>query len=183
MRSPRDSRNRDNRAFGNPADDGQARDGLARDTQAGVTLVEILVVLVLIGLLSGAVALGVGGGRGGGGLRQQADLLAVRLERAATEAMLTGRPTGFVWSDAGYRFLVWDGSAWEAHPVPVLAPRYDLGEPPTADTGERRAARQGNWTIAPDLAPEAPLRVTLRRGGTAFEVIFDGVSARVEAEG
>ncbi len=153
-----------------------------RSSTAGVTLVEMLVVLVLVGILASAVALSVGGARRGAGAEPQAQLLAARLQRAADEAVLTGRAVALIWTGNSYRFMELDGDRWAPHQVVALGREQKL-DGGLAFLGA--AVRGGSWVLDADLRPRDGRALTLPIGpagsfvSDAVRVSFDGVSAFV----
>lgn len=80
--------------------------------RAGFTLVELLMVVAIIGLAAGAVVLSVPDPRPS--VAEDAERFAARLSRAREEAILTNRPVAVDATQAGYGFMVFDGSAWSA---------------------------------------------------------------------
>ena len=80
--------------------------------EAGLSLVEMLVVLAIIGVLAGSTVLGIGAASRSSSIEAEARQLASRLQLAADEAMISGRSIAFVWDDAEYGFLLWDGEGW-----------------------------------------------------------------------
>ncbi len=150
-----------------------------RAGDAGVTLVEMLVVIALVGVLAGLATLSIGRLQGGETVARHADTLAARLTIAAETAATTGRDAAFVWTPAGYRFVVWEAGEWRPHPAPELgrAERFAA-----LDLGAEGAGR-GSLVIGADLAaPDpSPFRLALSDGRALVEVLFDGVSARTQA--
>ena len=138
-------------------------------------------VLALVGVLAGAVALGLGRIGAGATPAREAARLAARLDRAVDEVAITGRPFRFGWEPDGYRFEVARDGAWAAHPLPLLA------EPRALPSGLRidaAAHASGAVTVTADLVPEPPevLRLAISGGdGTRAAVAFDGLNARVLA--
>ncbi len=156
-----------------------------RTREAGVTLVEILVVLALIGVTAAVAAISLRpGDRADRGLRQDADLLAARLNIAAEAGLIHGHDVTFDWERNTYRFLERDGEAWQAHRNPRLASLQSMSGLLTRDDETVAAPqREGRLTIAPDATPPkggvAVFAVT--DGAARLQVRFDGFSASVEA--
>ena len=156
-----------------------------RPKDAGVTLVEILVVLAIIGVMASVLGLSVSGGaRNAGVLEREATLLSVRLERAADSAALNGTPAGFRWDTEGYSFLSLQGGAWSAHPDAILAAPHSLDRTVVLSVfGQPR----GQYLIRSDMLPSVtnpdtnspvPLQVAFVGSKDAWNVVFDGVTAR-----
>ncbi len=141
-----------------------------------MTLVEMLVVLALVATVAGAVALGLGPATRGAAPREEAQILAARMQRASEEAVLTGQPVALAWSEDAYRFLLLADGAWVPHPVRLLGEARTL--PPGMSFGER-----GTFAVTAAVLPAAgePLRLSLRRDGgdpaRAVEVLWDGAAA------
>lgn len=156
---------------------------IKRDAQAGVTLVEILVVLALLGIMTGAVALSVGGiGRGNSAV-QEAELLVARLNRAADEVVLTAVPMRFRWSENSYQFEIsQDGDIWLPHPISILAEDHQLpaGLRFSGDTTMNAVTVDAN--LIPDPRKLLSLRMSSDGGGIT-EVTFDGVNATLQEVG
>ena len=147
-----------------------------RRFDAGVTLVEVLVVLVLIGIMAGAVGLSLGPADRGDAVDREATLLTARLNRAADEALLSGRDLAFVRDADGYRFEVREGMDWVPHPLALLARPHAVSGAALDDGG----VPEGRYVVAGDLIPAEgqPLTLVLRGGGGyAVDVTFDGVNA------
>lgn len=151
----------------------------ARQSDDGVTLVEVLVVLVLIGVMASAIGLSVGASGRSDALNNQAVLLVARLDRAADDALLTGRSVRFQWDEDGYRFQQLVNGDWQAHPLPVLGDDHKMG------TSVRLAAASGAsgaWTIRPDLLPASdsgPLVIRMTERSAERTVLFDGLRGRI----
>lgn len=138
--------------------------------------------LVLVAVLGGMVALSVGRLQTGPGLERLAGTLAARLTIAAETAAMTGRDAALAYAPDGYRFLSMGTDGWTPHAIPELAAveRFgtglDLSAPSSGD---------GSLLIRADLTPPdpAPFLLTLRKGQTQVAVVFDGLTARVLADG
>lgn len=163
-----------------------SRTETARRPQAGVTLVEILVVLALIGVVAGAVSLGLSPASRGPSPREEADLLAARMRRASDEVLLTGQAVALVWSERDYRFLALVEGGWAPHPVPLLGQAKTLGDA-VHFQGE---SPQGGFAVDATGLPAGggPLTLVIGRAGAdaaqIVAVTWDGVSVAVsEADG
>ena len=140
-----------------------------------MTLVEILVVLALLGIMTGAVALSVGGiGRDNSAV-QEAELLVARLNRAADEVALTATPMRFRWSEDSYLFEVaQDQNAWAAHPIAILAEDHQL------PAGLRFTGNATEVTVDSNLVPDPRALLLLQvtsNAGAVIDVAFDGINA------
>lgn len=155
-----------------------------RSPEAGVTLVEILVVLAIIGGMASVLGLSVtGGARNADTLEREATLLAVRLERAADTAVLTGAPAGFVWDQQGYSFVAFQNGAWSAHPDGLLGTAHALDDRAELSVGGQL---QGQYLLRADMIPSAtepdtsrpiPLQIAITGTTAERQLIFDGVTA------
>ncbi|UWQ23146.1 prepilin-type N-terminal cleavage/methylation domain-containing protein [Jannaschia sp. W003] len=158
---------------------------MSRRPDAGVTLVEVLVVLALVAVVAGAAGLGLSGGTGPDAAAREAQLLAVRLERAGDDALVTGRRAALVWERRGYRFESDGEDGWAPHPEPALAAFHETA-PAVALRGEETAPDReaGRYVLARDMVPEGgrPLALLLEGGGARVALRHDGIAARVEAE-
>ena len=164
---------------------GRPIDGPRRNRDAGVTLVEILVVLALIGVTTGVVAISLRpGDRADRGLRQDADLLAARLNIATEAGLIHGHAVAFDWEGDSYRFLERDGDDWQPHRNPRLAASHSMSGLLTRDdqTGGQ-PQRQGRLTMAPGAGPpEGGVALfAVSDGAARLQIRFDGFSADVEA--
>ncbi|MDV3457351.1 prepilin-type N-terminal cleavage/methylation domain-containing protein [Sphingomonas sp. HF-S4] len=72
--------------------------------EAGFTLLEMMIVLVIIGVMAGAVALGIGSVTRAPSVETEARRLATRLQAAADDAMLGDRMMAFTVQKNGYGF-------------------------------------------------------------------------------
>jgi len=146
----------------------------ARLADAGVTLIEVLVVLVLVAVMAGTVALSVGNGGRGDNAGREADLLVARLNRAADEVILTGKPMRFDWRAQDYGFRVLQGAEWVPHPIALLRENHVL---PSAI---RFSEVSGSTVLTDDMRLEAGkvlALVMLKNGSVAEQVTFDGINA------
>ncbi|WP_404712120.1 GspH/FimT family pseudopilin [Sphingomonas sp. MMS24-J13] len=144
--------------------------------ESGLTLVEMLVVLAIVGVMAGTVVLSAGAGSGRGA-EVEARRLAARLELAADETMVTGRPVAFVGGRSGYRFLVRQAGRWRDETAPALEP-YTL---PSGLTLEGAGAAP--VVIGAD-GGGSPLDLRLVPArGTGWAIAFDGVAASAKAGG
>ena len=135
----------------------------------GFTLVELLVVLGIMGVMAGAVVLGMGSG-GGRTSESEARRLAQRLELAVDDAMVTDRPIAFVWDKGSYRFQTWDGQAWIEDKTSALEP-HDL--PGALSLVVANAASP--LAIGPEGG--APVDLTIAGGARSWTIHFDGANA------
>jgi general secretion pathway protein H len=72
--------------------------------EAGFTLLEMLIVLTIIGVMAGAVTLGIGSVTRAPSVETEARRLATRLQAAADDAMLGDRMMAFTVEKHGYGF-------------------------------------------------------------------------------
>ncbi|MDW3181807.1 prepilin-type N-terminal cleavage/methylation domain-containing protein [Roseobacter sp.] len=153
-----------------------------RPGTAGVTLVEMLVVLVLIGVLSGAVALGLSTRPSGDQAELSALKLSADLDHAVRHALDHQVGFGLKADPQGYAFLVPSGGNWRPHPDRAL---QDVKLFPRS----LRISVQDHdgvvFRVSRTLVPEdnRPWRATLGHGASARDVIFDGVTARIAPAG
>jgi len=75
-----------------------------RPSEDGMTLIEMMIVLVIIGVMAGAVALGMGSVTRAPSVETEARRLATRLQAAADDAMLGDRTIAFTVQKNGYGF-------------------------------------------------------------------------------
>lgn len=145
-----------------------------RRPDAGVTLIETLVVLAILATAVGAAMLAIPQGGTTVTAEREARLLQARLTRAVDASLGRLQPVQMRWDPAGYVFEAWDGGAWQAPDVPMLAARHDL-------TGGVALEGEGTLRITPDLLPpeDGALVLTLT-GGTPARLRFDGFAAVVE---
>ncbi|OWU84704.1 hypothetical protein ATO6_10160 [Oceanicola sp. 22II-s10i] len=157
---------------------------ISRHKDAGVTLVEVLVILAILSVVTGMAALALPSGPRPATLRQQADLLAARLDIAAEESLVSGRAARLEWDTGGYRFTAREGGEWAPHRNPNLAGPHRL-----EGMALRRATggQTGALILRPDLGPPdgavaaLDLRAVEARNNYRVTVLFDGASARVDA--
>lgn len=155
-----------------------------RGREAGVTLVEVLVVLALLGVTAGVAAISLRpedrAGRGGA---QEAELLAARLSIALEGSMVGGHVAALDWEDGSYRFMQRRDGAWSAHPNPRLGTWQSVGGGGLSREGAELAEREGRLMITPGALPPPTGPAVFALGGArGARVIFDGVTARVEAQ-
>lgn len=144
--------------------------------ETGLTLVEMLVVLAIVAVMAGAVVLGAGSGSGRGA-EIEARRLAARLELAADEAMVTGRPVAFVGDKKGYRFLTQQAGQWRDDKAPALEPHslpFGLSLEGAGAAPVVIGADGGGTPIDLRLIPAK---------GTSWAIAFDGVAASASANG
>ena len=131
----------------------------------------MLVVLAIVGVMAGAVVMGIGQGDARGP-EAEARRLAARLELAGDEAMVTGRTIGFVWDKASYRFVDWQAGRWQDDSAPALEPHALPPGLSLAGDGVGTVvvgADGGGTPLALRIAPA---------GGGGWSVAFDGVEAQ-----
>ncbi|WP_422825327.1 prepilin-type N-terminal cleavage/methylation domain-containing protein [Thalassococcus sp. BH17M4-6] len=151
-----------------------------RDGEAGVTLLETLIVLVVIGVLAGGAALSLRATGDARDARQEAALLAARLDIAVEHALIAGTPARLDWDGAGYVFESWDGSDWHSHTAAPLGQRHDL------QGGLRLIAADGTPRGVVPLrsdglpAGDGPLVLRIATGDEQVDLRFDGLSAQME---
>jgi general secretion pathway protein H len=146
--------------------------------EAGLTLVEMLVLLAIVGVMAGAVMLGIGAGNGRT-TEVEARRLATRLELAADESMVTGRTIGFVWGKGSYRFVTWKGGTWQDDTAPALEP-HDL--PPGLALDGPASLAQPVVIGADGGGQPLALRIAAAKGA-GWAIDFDGVQSRPRAGG
>ena len=160
-----------------------AAPGLQRKKDAGVSLVEILVVLALLGVMAGAITLGLGWQNQDKSLQQEADLLMSRLHHAADHSLLTGQKMQLKWDAESYAFFLWTDGAWHDHPIGILAQPHRLSR----HLRLKGQAGVESFVVGPDLIPEVGKPLTLSLQATdqeqALTFVFDGVRARVTTPG
>lgn len=150
---------------------GDSAAGDPRSGAAGLTLVEMLVVLAIVGVMAGAVTLGIGAVTRAPSVETEARRLATRLQAAADDAMLGDRMIVFTAEKHGYGFAVMDGEG-------EIEPRTDdaLGfhEVPAG------------MVVTLDARPPVMLGVdgsgqrltaTIDGGSQRWMVLYDGITA------
>ncbi len=152
-----------------------------------MTLVEILVVLAILGVMTGVTALALPSTTRTTTLTNEAELLASRLDVAAEQSLMSGRPAALDWGDGGYRFLEWTGTEWTTHRNPLLGTHHHMGQ--SSLNADRMAARDGRMVIKADLSPpdtqaedgtgEAVATLRLRAADEEISLRFDGATAWV----
>ncbi|WP_299783241.1 prepilin-type N-terminal cleavage/methylation domain-containing protein [uncultured Roseobacter sp.] len=153
-----------------------------RSGTAGVTLVEMLVVLVLIGVLSGAVALGLSHRPSGDQAELSALKLTADLDRAVRYALDHQLAFGLKADPQGYSVLLSSEGGWRPHPDPAL---QEVKLFPSS----LRISMQDHdgvvFRVSRTLVPDdnRPWRATLGRGASARDVVFDGITARIVPAG
>lgn len=141
--------------------------------QAGFTLVELLVVLAIIGVMAGAVSLGIGSATRAPSVETEARRLATRLQAAADDAMLGDRRIVFTVAPDGYGFATIgeDGTA----------------TPFAADTPLGFHRLPGGITLRLDVRPPVvlgvdgagrPLSATIEAGPRRWRVRYDGLNVQ-----
>lgn len=150
-------------------------------SEMGLTLVEMLIVLAIIGVMAGAVAIGLSGSRSGDrSVETEARRLSGRLRLAADDVRLDERPLAFRWDREGYGFGVWDATrrTWRPDRVASFG-RHDL------PSGMELSA--ANLPQIVPIAPDGsgpPITVRLESKAATWEIRFDGLDATpVRADG
>jgi general secretion pathway protein H len=152
-----------------------------RTTTEGLTLVEMLAALAILAVITAATMLSLGSLAPGASGDQEAHRLAVRLQFAVDEALVTSAPMALRWDAAGYRFLTWDADSgvWRWSSGQDLGRRHDL---PAALRLSRDDSRDtGPIRIEPDRAETTILRIETASGH--WWVAFDGLEANVSTTG
>lgn len=141
----------------------------ARPSEAGMTLIEMLVVLAIIGVMAGAMSLGMGGASREEGLQAEATRLARRVQWAADGAMSGDRPVALVWDAHGYAFLTWNGDHWVADDDEGFARHRLPGDLTLLLTPKRQPL--------PVVMGGAPILARLDGKGRGWIVVYDGLNA------
>ncbi len=147
-------------------------DIIGRPSETGMTLVEMLVVLVIIGVMAGAVALGMGSVTRAPSVETEARRLATMLQSAADDAMLGDRTIAFTVRKDGYGFAILnrDGSV-----VPKTDKAFGFHQLP------------GGMVMKLDVRPPVvlgvdgagkPMQAVIESGQRRWTVVYDGMTAR-----
>jgi general secretion pathway protein H len=156
----------------------------ASDAHRGYTLVEVLVVVLLVGITVGLVTVNLGHGDRDV-VRDEAERLAVSLQQAQDEAVMTGTPLAWLGEVKGYRYLrrgpdrnwvpLEGGDAFPPRQLPAPVRVADV-------TGAAVRADAGALVVLSSIALASPVRIVLEANAerAAVEV---GVSTRVVVEG
>jgi len=146
----------------------------------GFTLIEILVVVVILGVVIGAVTLGVGAVGGERQLARQAEQVRALIAYACEQAELSGRDLGISVDAQGFRFSVANRDEWIADKAGELRARKWLG-------GTRATlSRDGQAIAVTDKTPEKPQLVCFSSGElTPFrlELALADVAQRFHIDG
>jgi general secretion pathway protein H len=107
---------------------GTSEDAVALKTQRGFTLLELLVVVAIIGLLVGAATLSMGALGNDREIEQEARRLRSMIGLLNEEALMQTRDYGVMFTETGYRFLVFDyqQSKWVEPLTDELLERHTL---------------------------------------------------------
>lgn len=143
-----------------------------RPSEAGMTLVEMLVVLAIIGVMAGAVALGMGSVTRAPSVETEARRLATRLQAAADDAMLGDRTIAFTVRKDGYGFAVMsrDGKV-----VPRTDAAFGFHQLP------------GGMVMTLSVRPPVvlgvdgagkPMQAVIESGPRKWTVVYDGMTVR-----
>ncbi len=153
-----------------------------RVPDAGVTLVEILVVLSIMAVLAGITALALPAVNRRATLRQEAELLATRLDIAVEHSLVSGRSSALDWNVDGYQFVERTRDGWLEHSNSNLANWH--GIPGTLGLNEPSGVTGGRVYLLSDMSlPEGKLTMLeLTSGDTRLLIRFDGASAQVISE-
>lgn len=145
----------------------------ARHAEAGLTLIEMMIVLAIIGVMAGAVTLGIGAATRAPNVETEARRLAGRIQAAADDAMLGDRMVAFTAAKDGYGFAVNSGEGW--------VPRTD------GALGFHRLP--SGIVITLDQPPpivlgidggRAQLSATIASGSQRWRVNYDGMTATAQ---
>ncbi len=136
-----------------------------------MTLVEMLIVLAIIGVMAGAVSLGIGAATRAPNVEAEARRLATRLQAAADDAMLGDQLIAFTIEPHGYGFA-------------QLGPK---GPVPRTDDALAFHTLPGGMAMTLSVAPPVvlgvdgsgqPLSATIAGGDQTWRVDYDGITAR-----
>ncbi|SNS18292.1 type II secretion system protein H (GspH) [Noviherbaspirillum humi] len=119
--------------------------------QRGFTLLELLVVLVIVGITLGVATMNAMPSERQV-LQSDAERIALLMQLARDEAIVRNRPIAFEAQDDRYRFLIRNGSSWEAMSNDELLREREFKRPPVGLAISPASAGQGN-----------PLRVVFGR--------------------
>lgn len=133
------------------------------DRQTGFTLVELLTVLTIIALLSSAVILTIPERKSDA--EQFAETMAVELNLAAQESLITGRPSALGLSQDSYGLMVYEGGAWDVRQERLWRDGVSV----------RMLKDKSNIKLGDDLVPLAVFYPT--GNSTIFELSLSGLDA------
>ena len=142
-----------------------------------MTLIEMLVVLAIIAAVASVSALSLGSTSGENG-RAEATRLATRVQLAADQALIEGRPLALTFQKDGYAFLEWDAerARWNAATLPALEERYRLPGEMTLKGPQGDAV----LPLGADSSGRA-FSLELEEENRSWTVDFDGATARIAA--
>lgn len=146
------------------------------ERHAGFTLAEMMVVLVLVGLIGAVAVLSLPSDQRD--LDRQALALALALERASDEAVLSGTPVGLTLDQTGWRFRRYRMGRWLPISDGSLGPRSWSAPTALILTGEGGAALPLEEGPVPRLRFDAlgqatPFRLELSRDGQRLALTLD----------
>lgn len=141
----------------------------------GMTLVEILVVLAIIAITASVSVLALGGDSNLRGIAE-AKRIEARLQLAADQTMIDGRPRAISITPEGYRFLQFDPATGRWNPLDdrVLAEPFHI----PADMRLRSGDSQSIYPLGADGSGK-PFLLNLDWEERSWTIAFDGVTARM----
>lgn len=140
---------------------------MTRDGEAGLTLVEVMVALAIVAAMAGLTVMSLSAADRSLRAETEANRLAAKLNAAGDRALISGQPVTVEWDDQSYAVGGGGGDAAASHALP-------------AGMTLRSEPRDGTVAILPGATGSAATW-SVARGGAAWSVTFDGLSARVIA--